>query len=51
MADEKKKLISIICPVYNEEAAVLLFYRRIISIIEGSKLNDDFEIKSINMPT
>ncbi|MBI5048521.1 MAG: glycosyltransferase family 2 protein [Deltaproteobacteria bacterium] len=40
----RKKLISIICPVYNEEEAVPLFYKRLMSAIESLRQEYDFEL-------
>lgn len=44
MSCNHKKLISIICPVYNEEKAVPFFYNRLISSIENLRQKYDFEI-------
>lgn len=40
----QKKLISTICPVYNEEEAVPLFYKRLMSAIESLRQEYDFEL-------
>ena len=44
MDDQKKKLISIVCPVYNEEEAIPIFYKRIISVTELLKTKYEYEL-------
>ncbi len=45
MAQKKKKsLISIVCPVFNEEVAIPLFYNRLNSVLQKIKNQCDFEI-------
>ena len=39
-------MISILCPCYNEEAVLPLFFQRIISVMEG--IGEDFEIVCVN---
>ena len=39
-----KKLISIICPVHNEEEAVPLFYERLMRVIDDLRQRYDFEL-------
>lgn len=41
---DKKQLISIICPVFNEEKSIPLFYNRIQPIIESLKGSYNFEL-------
>ncbi len=39
-------MISILCPCYNEEAVLPLFFQRITSVMEG--IGEDFEIVCVN---
>lgn len=39
-------MISLLCPCYNEEAVLLLFFERITSVMEG--IGQDFEIVCVN---
>lgn len=41
---EKRKLISIVCPVFNEEEALPIFYRRMVSIFDQLSARYRFEI-------
>ena len=44
MNSKTNKLISIICPVYNEEEAILLFYNRLMTAIVDLRQRYDFEL-------
>ncbi len=48
MPKNKAKLISIICPVHNEEAAIPIFLNRLYESILPLKDQYDFEIIFIN---
>ena len=39
-------MISILCPCYNEEAVLPLFFQSITSVMEG--IGEDFEIVCVN---
>ena len=39
-------MISILCPCYNKEAVLPLFFQRIVSVMEG--IGEDFEIVCVN---
>ena len=40
------EMVSILCPCYNEEAVLPLFFQRITSVMEG--IGEDFEIVCVN---
>lgn len=42
------KLISMIIPVYNEEANAPLIYRKLVKVLDGLKENYDYEIIFVN---
>lgn len=42
-SNEKKKIISIICPVYNEKDCIPIFYKRLTDVI--NPLKDKYEIQ------
>lgn len=44
MAGDSKKLISIVCPVHNEEKAIPFFYNRLTSVIEDLRQRYNFEL-------
>ena len=39
-------MVSILCPCYNEEAVLPLFFQKIVSVMEG--IGEDFEIVCVN---
>ena len=43
-----RKLVSIVCPVYNEERAVPLFYQRLIGALKGVEDRVRFEFLFVN---
>src|SRR5262245_7853193 len=45
---ENRTLISIICPVYNEEKAVPIFYQRLQTVLEPLRQRYDFELLFTN---
>ncbi|KJJ83932.1 glycosyl transferase family protein [Candidatus Omnitrophus magneticus] len=45
---EEKKLVTIICPLYNEEKCVLLFYNRLSAVLETQSHKYDFELICMN---
>jgi len=40
----KQKLISIICPVYNEEDTIPIFYKRLLAVVKPLQVRYDFEL-------
>jgi glycosyltransferase involved in cell wall biosynthesis len=44
MTIHSKQLISIICPVYDEEGCILIFYHRLMAAIEPLRRQYDFEL-------
>ena len=48
MAKEKKEVITILCPVHNEESAIPIFLKRLHESIHPLKSHYDFEIIFIN---
>tara|TARA_B100000519_G_C14259930_1_gene447148 strand:+ start:5438 stop:6382 length:945 start_codon:yes stop_codon:yes gene_type:complete len=45
---EKKKIISIICPVFNEEESIPIFFDRIIKVFDSLKSKYNFELLFTN---
>lgn len=45
---EQRKLVSIVCPVFNEEQAVPLFYRRLVAALAPLESRVRFEILFVN---
>ena len=43
-SEGRRQLVSIVCPVYNEEAAVEPFYARLTSVLEPFRREYDFEV-------
>src|SRR5262249_33841528 len=41
---DPRKLISIICPVYNEEGTIPIFYQRLQAVLEPLRPAYDFEL-------
>ncbi|MBQ3625795.1 MAG: glycosyltransferase family 2 protein, partial [Synergistaceae bacterium] len=41
-------MISILCPCYNEEAVMPLFFERVIKVMESADCKEDFEIVCVN---
>ena len=43
-ASSPRKLVSIICPIYNEELAIPIFYERLTTAIDSLQSTIDFEL-------
>jgi dolichol-phosphate mannosyltransferase len=42
--EKNKKLISLICPVFNEEETIPIFYKRILAVVKPLQVRYDFEL-------